>query len=46
MTQKEFKDAVRNMRYWQKYYEDDPSTFSKTRKKDLEKEVDNYLESH
>lgn len=46
MTQEEFKDAVRNMRYWQKYVENDPTTLSKKRKEQLETQVDIYLESH
>ena len=43
MSPQEFKDAVRSMRYWQKYVEDEPTTFAKQRKESLEKEIDDYL---
>lgn len=46
MSPKEFKDAVRNMRYWQEKNKDVPSPIGFDRQRQLELEIDNYLESH
>jgi hypothetical protein len=46
MSPREFKDAVRNMRYWQKKNKEDPSSIGLVRQRELEQEIDNYLESH
>lgn len=43
MSPQEFKDAVRSMRYWQKYVEDEPTTITKQRKETLENKIDDYL---
>lgn len=46
MTPEEFKNAVRSMRYWQKWVESEPTTFAKERKQTLEKQIDLYLDTH
>lgn len=46
MTPTEFKEAVRNMRYWQKRNKVTQSSISFKRLRSWEAIVDNYLESH
>lgn len=45
MTVKEFKDTVRNLRYWQKKNKDCPSAIGTVRQIQLERIIDEYLDS-
>lgn len=45
MNIKEFKDTVRNLRYWQKKNKECPSSIGTVRQQQLERIIDDYLNS-